>query len=67
MVLPADQVIEVNRHRPLPFLLPWPRLMLVIRRILASQWDETTWPIAKAELAKALKLRRMLTRAGWWN
>jgi hypothetical protein len=57
----------VDPHRPLPFLLHWPRLTLLIRRILHSQWDEATWPIAKAELAKALKLRSVLNRAGWWN
>ena len=55
-----------TRHS-LPFLLPWPRLTLLIRRILSSQWDEATWPIAKAELAKALKLRSVIERAGWWN
>jgi len=26
---------------------------LLTRRILSRQWDEATWPIAKAELAKA--------------
>ena len=56
----------MDRHL-LPFLLPWPRLTLLIRRILGSQWDESTWPIAKAELAKALKLRSVVERAGWWN
>jgi len=42
----------VDRHEPLPFLLPWPRLTLLIRGILSSQWDEATWPIAKTELAR---------------
>ena len=51
----------------LPFLLPWPRLTLLIRRILSSQWDEATWPIAKMELAKALRLRSVVERAGSWN
>ena len=53
--------------RPLPFLLPWPRLTLLIRRILTSEWDAATWPLAKAELAKALKLRSTVERAGWSN
>jgi hypothetical protein len=48
-------------------LLPWPRVALLIRRILSSQWDEATWPIAKAELRRALALRRQLARAPWWN
>jgi hypothetical protein len=47
----------VDRPEHLPFLLPWPRLALLIRRILSSQWDEATWPFAKHELIKALKLR----------
>jgi hypothetical protein len=47
--------------------LPWPRLTLLIRRILSSQWDEATWPIAQAELAKALKVRSALERVGSWN
>jgi hypothetical protein len=51
----------------LPFLLPWPRLMLLIRRLLTSQWDEASWPIAKAELRRALALRNQLARAPWWN
>ena len=48
----------------LPFLLPWPRLTLLIRRILSSQWHEATWPIAKHELVRALQLRSALERAG---
>jgi hypothetical protein len=57
----------VDPNRPLPFLLPWPRLTLLIRRILGSQWHEATWPIAKAELRRALALRSRLARAAWWN
>jgi len=51
----------------LPFLLPWPRLALLIRRILATQWDPAAWPTAKAELRRALEMRRQLARAPWWN
>jgi hypothetical protein len=51
----------------LPFLLPWPRLALLIRRILTTQWDPVAWPTAKAELRRALKLRRQLARAARWN
>jgi hypothetical protein len=50
----------VDRPESLPFLLPWPRLALLIRRILTSQWDDATWPFAKHELTKALKLRAVL-------
>jgi hypothetical protein len=55
----------VERH--LPFLLPWPRLTLLIRRVLSSPCDEATWLNAKTDLAKALKLRSVVERAGWWN
>jgi hypothetical protein len=51
----------------LPFLLPWPRLTLLIRSILTTQWDETTWPLAKAELRRALEMRRQLAQSPWWN
>src|SRR5262249_6733892 len=47
----------------LPFLLPWPRLALPIRGILETRWDETTWPPAKAELRRALEMRRKLARS----
>jgi hypothetical protein len=57
----------VDQRVSLPFLLPWPRLTLLIRRILSSQWDEATWPIAKLELVKALQLRSVIGRTGWWN
>jgi len=54
----------MDQRESLHFLLLWPRLTLLIRRILTSEWDEATWPIAKAELAKALKLLRAVERAG---
>jgi hypothetical protein len=49
----------------LPFLLPWPRLALLIRRLLTT--DPRDWPTAKLELGRAPKLRRELSRAPWWN
>jgi len=57
----------VVRRESLPFLLPWPRLTLLIRRILSSRWDEATWPIAKDEPPRALALRSRLARAPSWN
>jgi hypothetical protein len=52
---------------PQPFHLPWLRLSLLIRSIRATTWDAETWPIAKTELLKALRMRAMLARAPWWN
>jgi hypothetical protein len=51
----------------LPFLLPWPRLALLIRRLLTTQWDPDDWPTAKDELRRVLALRSRLARAPWWN
>ena len=42
----------VNPPAPLPFLLPRPRLPLLIRGILGSEWDAATWPAAKDALHK---------------
>jgi hypothetical protein len=49
------------------FLLPDARLELLIRTMLARQWDPDHWPLVKHELVKALAMRRSPTRAGWWN
>ena len=51
----------------LPFLLPWVRVTLMIRSILATTFDETTLPTAKTVLARALTMRSRLSREGWWN
>ena len=58
----ADQGIESH----FPYLLPWLRVAL-IRSILATPFDETTWPTAKTTLARALTMRSRLSREGWWN
>ena len=34
---------------------------------LSTPFDETTWPTAKTVLARALTMRRRLSREGWWN
>jgi hypothetical protein len=44
-----------------------PRRALLIRRLRTSQWDAESWPIAKRELWRALKLRHELSRGPWWN
>jgi hypothetical protein len=41
------------------FLLPWPRLNLLIRSILEDRWDAESWP-TEGELGRALELRRQL-------
>jgi len=63
----AEDLGTIPPVSPLPFLLPWPRLALLIRRLLTTQWDPEDWPTAKTEIARALKLRRELLRAPWWK
>jgi len=46
---------------------PWVRISRTFRSVLSARWDATTWPITKAEMAKALELRRQIRRAGWFN
>ena len=45
----------------------WLRLQLLIRELLTTRWDAATWPLAKAELGRALALHSRLQRAPWWN
>jgi hypothetical protein len=59
---PSDPGAAGRRRGPvvyaavLPFLLPWPRLALLIRGLIAIRWDDKTWPPAKAELRRALEV-----------
>jgi hypothetical protein len=43
------------------------RISRAFRSVLSTRWDATTWPITKAEMTKALELRRQIRRAGWFN
>ena len=52
---------------PLPFLLPWARLALLIRTIRTTAWDDATWPTVKVTLVRALRIRQQITGEGWWN
>jgi len=45
----------------------WLRLQLIIRELLTTRWDAETWPLAEAELGKAMALQRKLKRSAWWN
>jgi hypothetical protein len=35
--------------------------------LVKTSWDAETWPIAKTELLKAVRMRAVLARAPWWN
>ena len=49
-----------------PFLLPWVRVLLLIRSI-TSTWGHEAWPQVKPVLRRALEMRRQIAREGWWN
>jgi hypothetical protein len=48
-----------------PFLLPWVRVLLLIRSITTTTWGHEAWPEVKPVLRRALEMRRqMRARAG---
>jgi hypothetical protein len=46
---------------------PWLRVTRVIQTILRTQWDDGTWPMAKRMLRDAMRERKRLHHAGWFN
>jgi len=52
---------------PLPYLLPWVRVLLLIRPITSTTWGHEAWPQVKAVLRRAMEMRRQIAREGWWN
>src|SRR5262249_10295884 len=58
---------EDGSPTPPPVWRPWVRVSRAFRPVLSARWDVTTWPITKAEMTKALELRRQIRRAGWFN
>jgi hypothetical protein len=53
--------------KPLPYLLAWVRVLLLIRSITATTWGHEVWPEVKPVLRRALEMRRKIAREGWWN
>jgi hypothetical protein len=53
--------------KPLPYLLPWVRVLLLIRSITSTEWDDTTGRLVQPLLRRALEMRRQIAREGWWN
>ena len=45
---------------------PWLRLALAIRAMTSERWGDQ-WPMVKAELINALRLKAAMARASWWN
>jgi len=50
-----------------PFLLPWVRVLLLIRSITSTDWDDTTRRLLQPILRRALEMRRQIAREGSWN
>ena len=44
----------------LPYLLPWVRVMLLIRSITSTTWGHEAWPQVKPVLRRALEMRRQI-------
>jgi hypothetical protein len=51
----------------LPYLLPWVRVLLLIRSITSTTCGHEAWPEVKPVLRRALEMHRQIARNGWWN
>jgi len=48
----------------LPYLLPWVRVLLLIRSITSTDWDDTTGRLVQPILRRALEMRRRIASDG---
>jgi len=53
--------------RQLPYLLPWVRVLFLIRSITSTTWGREAWPEVKPVLRRALEMPRQIALEGWWN
>jgi hypothetical protein len=53
--------------RYLSYLLPWVRLLFLIRSTISTDWDDTTGRLVQPIRRRALEMRRQCAREGWWN
>jgi hypothetical protein len=51
----------------LPYLLPWVRVLFLIRSITSTDWDDTTGRLVQPLRRRAPEMRRQIARDGWWN
>ena len=58
---------SVDRMTRLPYLLPWVRVLLLIRSITSTTCGHEAWPEVKPVLRRALEMHRQIARNGWWN
>jgi hypothetical protein len=64
---PESQTVTTRDMRYLPYLLPWVRLLFLIRSITSTEWDQMTGRLVQPIFRRALEMRRQITRDGWWN
>jgi hypothetical protein len=48
----------------LPYLLPWVRVLFLVRSITSTDWDDTTGRLVQPILRRALEMRRRLRGRG---
>jgi len=46
---------------------PWLRVQRLLRAMTQDDWNEEAWPRVKEEIPNALKERRQIERAGWFD
>jgi hypothetical protein len=51
----------------LPCLLPWVRILFLIRSITSTDWDDTTGRLVQPLRRRVPEMRRQIARDGWWN
>jgi hypothetical protein len=59
--------VSAENMRYLPYLLPWVRVLFLIRFITSTEWDEMAGRLVQPILRQALEMRRQIAREGWWN
>jgi hypothetical protein len=58
--------VSTHDTRYLLYLLPWVRLLFLIRSITSTDWDERTGRRVQPILRRALEMRQSACD-GWWN
>jgi hypothetical protein len=63
----ASHIVSTQDIKYLPYLLPWVRVVVLIRSITSTEWDGTAARLVQPILRQALEMRRQIAREGWWN
>ena len=53
--------------RYLPYILPWVRVLFLIRSITSTEWDDRGRRLVQPILHRALEMLQQIARDGWWN